>query len=121
MSNIVGIWIPESNDNCDAFFNAVGYGLLVKKAMLSSTFHLLKVGDVWIFKFESSGNTKEIKFKEGVSFEEGNLSAYYGGKRFIFSQLFKSLAVLDDGVKVTVSLQAAVLGIKSNNVHLYRT
>lgn len=76
MSNLIGTWDLESSDNFDDFLKSLGVGLILRKTMgsLKPTMHLSKNGDEWQFKFETPAKSREIKFKDGVQFEDGKPS-----------------------------------------------
>ena len=75
MSNLLGTWDLESSENFDEFLKSLGVGLILRKTLsvVKPTVHFNKNGDEWVFKFETSAKTREIKFKDGVSFDDGKL------------------------------------------------
>ena len=73
MSNLIGTWDLESSDNFDDFLKALGVGLVLRKTLgaLKPTMHFSKEGDEWVFKIETAAKSREVRFKDGVQFEDG--------------------------------------------------
>ena len=73
MSNLIGTWNLESTENFDEFLKSLGVGLVARKTLgaVKPTMHFSKNGDEWVFKIETAAKNREIKFKDGVQFEDG--------------------------------------------------
>lgn len=71
----VGTWNFESSQNFEDYLRAIGLGIIQRKlaASLKPTYHISKDGDTWIIKMILSIKTREIRFVEGVEFDEGIL------------------------------------------------
>ena len=76
MANLSGNWDLEKSDNYEAFLGTLGLPDAAKNAAASvkPTVVVSKDGENWsILNVVPGGKSHDMKFKDGVEFEEGNL------------------------------------------------
>jgi fatty acid-binding protein 3, muscle and heart len=71
----IGTWTFESSHNFEEYLRALGLGMIQRKlaSSLKPIYHISKDGNTWIIKMNLSIRTREIRFTEGVEFDEGTL------------------------------------------------
>ena len=72
MSKLVGVWDLTSSDKWDEYLKEIGVGMIMRKTAgsIKPTVTLEASGSDWTMKLASSLKSSELKFTEGVEFEE---------------------------------------------------
>ena len=71
-SKLVGRWDLAGSENFEEYMSEIGVGWLTRKigASAKPTNIITKDGDKWVIRTESTFKNSEIKFTDGVEFDE---------------------------------------------------
>jgi len=74
-TKLVGKWNLESSENFEEYMKALGVGFATRKIgnSVKPTYTISNDGNTWTIKLESTFKNTEIKFTEGVEFDEETL------------------------------------------------